>query len=284
MSDRRNLRLFASNHKRCSDRRYVSPGARRLGFESLERRTLLAVGAVPAAAGVVNLSANAGNDIAAVMDDGQVAWYNEDGLYFHDGIATTRVDKPSSFYQIDAGNLVWFGPTSEMAAGIFLYDGTDTRLLGETASPFFQADEGNVAWMGIDGLYLYNGTTTTRLGSPTPSYQLEGGQVVWFEPDEGDPGDPADDTSNVYFFDGTTTHTLTNNGILPPYETSGMGGAPGTLIDEGKVVWLELASEENTEVRLYDSATEQTKILGLGMFPQIEDGQVAWMHAVEAQT
>ncbi|HYW79681.1 MAG TPA: hypothetical protein VE890_08895, partial [Thermoguttaceae bacterium] len=102
-------RPFASTRERLSNRRYRPPIAKKLAFESLERRTLLTVEIVPIAAGIANLSANTGDDTGAEIDGGRVAWFGEDGLYFHDGTNSLRIADPSGFFQLDAGNLAWFG-------------------------------------------------------------------------------------------------------------------------------------------------------------------------------
>ena len=207
-----------------------------------------------------------------VNNNGHVVWsqYNGDnGVYLYDGSSTIRLTSSDGLYpQInDSGHVVWFqkyrnSEDSRYYYDVYLYDGTNVVNLTSDASPLYITslrinNSGHVVWYGRDGVYLYDGTSTTIL-SNSMSYSSEindSGHVVWSQYND----------NGVYLYDGTDTTKLSSfRGTVQ-------------INDSGHVVWSQY---NDNGVYLYDG-TETTKIASsnsaTGRIQINDNGHVIWV-------
>jgi hypothetical protein len=176
------------------------------------------------------------------------------------------------------GDIVW----SSLGEGLFLYDGTTTTLLSSSSgSPASINDAGEVVWAESGEIHLYDGTNTIQLTNdseeiPDRRPQINNRGEVAWLRGHGVSGRVVHYTYDVFLYDGTEMIQLIDDTHYDHWPK---------LNNAGQVVWQGGADEpdyylnEETEILLYDGATtlQLTNNSYYDGSPQINDaGHVVW--------
>jgi hypothetical protein len=229
-----------------------------------------------------------------INDSGNAVWTGSPVLqpqvYLLDGSQITQLTYDDNTWNTGAcisGNghiaWVWENPyTNPGKRKIKYYNGSTTSVIADpnnlVSSPSI-TDE-TIIWMGrigpsssgnsINEIWLYNGSTTTRLtensySDSNPTINLNG-QAAWV-------GSVPFASSEIFYFDGSSTIRLSNNQLIDDSVQ---------INDTGYVVWQRQNISNytsNYNIYLYDGITTKriSTLVGDDKFPQINsDGNVVW--------
>jgi len=263
---------------------------------------------------ITQLTNNSFRDASPETDGSNIVWAGSSGLggltetYFFNGSTVAKL--PGGAFnnynhQISGGKAVWRGPRSADPAAvqdIFFYNGSTVTTLpiGSTVLNYDPHISGNnVVWSGDARIYLYNGSSTTKLNDVFSQYpqvsgdkvawqsnleigfyngstvntfpgavfsdyapQIDGNKIAWYGQDAGA-------KTQVYFYDGSTAVALTNN----PYNSGNV------QISGNNVVWDgEGGVAGASQIYMYNGsqATTITNTAYDNWFPQISGKNVVW--------
>jgi len=204
------------------------------------------------------------------------------GTYTITNLTNTTGNYPAQQPQINEnGDIAWIqrNPDTGLNDAYLKVGAGVTNLSNNTTYQYDSSvrinDNGQVAWAQRNGVYLYDGTNTTKLSSASFNSSLQinnNGYVVWDQYSGG--------AYNIWLYDGTDVTNLTN---LP----SGRRAQDPQINDNGYVVWS--SDKEGKcyyggcpDVYLYDgtNTTNLTQNTSYGNWrPQINNnGDVVWHH------
>ncbi|MBE9197362.1 hypothetical protein IQ219_19080, partial [Synechocystis sp. LEGE 06083] len=151
----------------------------------------------------------------------------------------TRNDTNDSDVRISGNNIAWDG-----AGGVYLYDGSTTRLLSSIGRDP-EVSGNNVVWKENGGLFLFNGFSTVRIPSSdgnSNNYAISGNNVVWR---------PGGSDSRIFFYNGFATSNITPSGTT----SNGTDGNP--RISGNSAVWTARPFSTSEVYRYNGSSTQR---------------------------